>query len=834
MAVSAIFVQIVLGQNAPVWAQGEPVVFSVMSDMPDVPGLVETPLFQQYMLDHNRYSPSAFLVHTGDMLKGACTENKYAEVANLLKLLAVPAYIIPGDNEYTDCTNPTQAFGFWKKYFLNFEQNFCGAPATAHPASDPENFAFVMKGVLFVGVSLQGGTPKDSAGWQARQRDDANWVTQQFQSKATQATPVGVRAAVVFGHAGPDSARAVFFNQFRAAAAAFGKSVLYVHGNIHKYLLNKPWPEKNVTRLVVPRGSTEPPLEVTVTMSPENTFMVKRSPWVGALPFNMPPCVNAGADQNLLSDAGAMLKGAVTDDGDSTGALAVTWSKLSGPGAVTFANARALTTNANFGAPGTYVLSLTANDGKLQKSDDIKITVKGVAPALSINDVIINEGNAGTTAALFTVRLSSASASIVTVAYQIVNGTAVTGEDYVANPSSGILSFNGTMMQTIALSIKGDAAVEPNETFFINLSNATNAAIADPQGMGTIINDDIPPPNAPGNLTAIPQGGTNISLIWNDNSTNEIGFKLERKMNGGVFSEIATIGSGANSYNDAGLSAGTMYIYRVRAFTNAALSNYSNETAATTAGGNSNLALKKPISASSTSTASLKPAANAVDGNTATFWRSAGNSSATWLRVDLGALQTIGRVVIKWKDTYYAKSYEIQVAPDTLNWKSAYKTTLGTKSAQNITFPAAMARYVRIFMTKGNKGSYRILEFEVYVGASPSLRKQNESEAAMAAVPDEFVLQQNYPNPFGSEATSPAFGGGNPGTTIGFSLPQATHLNLKVYTITGEEVATLADGNYAAGAHAVIFKPENLPSGTYFYVMQAGEIRKVRRLMLVK
>ena len=823
--ISAVMILAVSGLPTAARAQGEPVTFSVMSDMPDVPGLVETPLFQQYMLDHNRYSPSAFLVHTGDMLKGACTESKYTDVANLLKMLAVPAYIIPGDNEYTDCANPAQALGFWKKYFLNFEQNFCGASATLRQSTDPENFAFVMNGVLFVGISLQGGTPLDSAAWQARQRNDANWVSQQFQAKATPA-----RAAVVFGHAGPDSSRDMFFSRFRAAAATFGKSVLYVHGNIHKYLLNKPWPEKNITRLVVPRGSTEPPLEVTVTMSPENTFLVKRRPWVGALPFNMRPCVEAGADQNILITASALLKGAVTDDGDSTGALTVTWSKLSGPGAVTFANARALATTASFSAPGTYVLNLTANDGQLQKSDEMKVVVKGVTPAITISDVSIKESHAGTVETLFTVRLSYLGAPIATVAYQIVNGTALIGEDFVITSASGLLSFNGTVTKTIAVAIKGDVVIEPNETFFVNLSNAKNATLADAQGVGTIINDDFLPPKAPDNLAVIAAGAANVSLAWNDHSTDEVGFKIERKSNGGVFSEIATVSSDVNSYNDAGLSAATIYVYRVRAFTNAATSNYSNEAVATTSNRNLNLAFGKPIAASSASTASLKPATNAVDANTLTYWRSAGSTPTAWLRVDLGTPQTVGRVVVKWKDAYFAKSYEIQVAPDTLNWKSVYKTTLGAKGVQNITFPATTARYVRIFMTKGNKGSYRILEFEVYFGAAAILAKQNEA----IETPQEFALQQNYPNP-----VSPPERGisDNPGTQIGFSLPSrlaGSRVTIKVYAINGVEVETLVDEHYAAGMHTAVFKPKNLPSGTYFYVMQAGAVRKVRRLMLVK
>jgi hypothetical protein len=55
-----------------------------------------------------------------------------------------------------------------------------------------------------------------------------------------------------------------------------------------------------------------------------------------------------------------------------------------------------------------------------------------------------------------------------------------------------------------------------------------------------------------------------------------------------------------------------------------------------------------------------------------------------------------------------------------------------------------------------------------------------------------------------------------------------------VYTINGAEVRTLVDDRYTAGMHTVIFNAGNLPSGTYFYVMQVGSERRVRRLMLVK
>ncbi|MGH7597182.1 MAG: InlB B-repeat-containing protein, partial [bacterium] len=361
----------------PVWAQGQPLTFSAYGDIPYGSG--EYPALQQHITDHNRYSPSAFIVHIGDMLSGSCDESKYADFANFMRGLAVPAYIVVGDNEYSDCDDPVAALALWKKYFLTFGESFCGAPYTEHQSVRSENIAFTMNGVLFVGINLVGGSVHDQNEWNTRMQQDADWISQQFQAKVSQ-----VRAAVVFAQTGDRSAVTTFTTKFRAAGAAFAKPVLYIHGDLHSYKFDQPWPEKNLTRLEVPKGSAEPPLEVTINMNTVpaqgmGMYTVKRNPWSGGQPYNMPPCVNAGSDQTIAS-LSTSLQGQVTDDGDPTGSLNKIWSKVSGPGTVTFGNANTLTTTASFGAAGTYVLRLTANDGQLQKSDEMTIVAQSSGP----------------------------------------------------------------------------------------------------------------------------------------------------------------------------------------------------------------------------------------------------------------------------------------------------------------------------------------------------------------------------------------------------------------------------------------------------------------------
>jgi hypothetical protein len=104
--------------------------------------------------------------------------------------------------------------------------------------------------------------------------------------------------------------------------------------------------------------------------------------WWGAEPGNQAPVVNAGADQTIrLPTDQVALDGTVTDDGLPLGvSVSNTWSKVSGPGTVTFGNAAAVDTTATFGAAGVYVLRLTASDTLLSASDDVQITVYADTP----------------------------------------------------------------------------------------------------------------------------------------------------------------------------------------------------------------------------------------------------------------------------------------------------------------------------------------------------------------------------------------------------------------------------------------------------------------------
>ncbi len=89
-------------------------------------------------------------------------------------------------------------------------------------------------------------------------------------------------------------------------------------------------------------------------------------------------------------------------------------------------------------------------------------------------------------------------------------------------------------------------------------------------------------------------------------------------------------------------------------------------------------------------------------------------------------------------------------------------------------------------------------------------------------VPQVFALQQNYPNPF------------NPATKIAFSVPSQMKVELVVYNILGQKVATLVNETLSAGGHEVSFDASRLASGMYLYRITAGQFTSVKKMMLLK
>ena len=183
-------------------AAGEAVIFSAMGCGPYTPA--DKPAVAFYVRQENRERTSEFMVHLGDVFKmplvkkpevGAAspaskpgqieppgpdqmpTEAEYRWTADLLSNSnTIPTWIVPGDNEWNDLEDPVQGGKWWQKYYARFEGHFQPAWKTERSPERPENFAFLRKGVVFIGINLVGGRIHDASEWLLRLPQDAAWI----------------------------------------------------------------------------------------------------------------------------------------------------------------------------------------------------------------------------------------------------------------------------------------------------------------------------------------------------------------------------------------------------------------------------------------------------------------------------------------------------------------------------------------------------------------------------------------------------------------------------------------------------------------------------------
>jgi len=165
------------------------------------------------------------------------------------------------------------------------------------------------------------------------------------------------------------------------------------------------------------------------------------------------------------------------------------------------------------------------------------------------------------------------------------------------------------------------------------------------------------PPNAPSNLVATPISSSQIDLTWQDNSTDEAGFQVERKIGAGSYAQIATVAANVVSYCNTDLTANTTHYYRVRAYNAAGDSDYSNEVSATTLPPPPPAPiLTSPVNGAMVPTLTPRLEWNISSGATDYGLQVSTTSSFTTLLVDVTGITNL----------YY------DVAPGTLSWDTTY------------------------------------------------------------------------------------------------------------------------------------------------------------------
>lgn len=286
--------------------------------------------------------------------------------------------------------------------------------------------------------------------------------------------------------------------------------------------LNVTWTKVSGPGTVTFANATS--IDTTATFSLTGSYVLRLTATDGLLtssdtmtvtvnaPVNQAPVVDAGPDRTITFGQSASLDGTVTDDGlpNPPGTLTRTWSKVSGPGTVTFANASATDTTATFSVAGSYVLRLTVSDGALTSSDTMTVTVNAVnsAPVVdagpnrnvafgqsaSLDGTVVDDGNPNGTLTVSwtkssgpgTVTFANSSAVDTTASFS-ATGTYVLR----LTASDGSLSTSDTM--TVVVSTANTAPIVdagPNRTITLGQSASLD---------GTISDDGLP--NPPGTIT---------------------------------------------------------------------------------------------------------------------------------------------------------------------------------------------------------------------------------------------------------------------------------------------------------------------------------------------
>jgi hypothetical protein len=298
---------------------------------------------------------------------------------------------------------------------------------------------------------------------------------------------------------------------------------------------------------------------------------------------------------------------------------------------------------------------------------------------------------------------------------------------------------------------------------------------------------------SPSNLTAVLSSTkiNHVELSWQDNSSNELGFILERKTGDSAsvepFALLDTLDAGVSTFEDSTLSDTTTYTYRLKAFNSFVESEYSNLATVSS--------ILSTVAAPNNLTATL---------------------SST----------KVNHVELSWQDN----------STNELGFILERKIGDGSSAAPYSvldTLTAGVTAYEDSLLSDTTTYTYRVKAFNSF--AQSGYSNQVSITTVISAIvreigleiPKDYALLQNYPNPF------------NPSTTIRFALPTNAQVEIKLFNAIGQEVELILSAEFNAGTHEAVFNASNLASGIYFYMIKAlgsngNNFNATKRMILMK
>jgi len=172
-------------------------------------------------------------------------------------------------------------------------------------------------------------------------------------------------------------------------------------------------------------------------------------------------------------------------------------------------------------------------------------------------------------------------------------------------------------------------------------------------------------------------------------------------------------------------------------------------------------------------------------------------------------------VGIAFGEKYYTGDNYVPSVLRTVNFGETWSLQTINESAPNVNVTSSsMVDKYNYYITGGTFQEGRI--YHTNNGGSTSVNN------TLAIKPSGFSLSQNYPNPF------------NPATSIKFTVPAKSNVNMKIYNALGKEVAEIINEVKSQGIYEVKFNAENLPGGVYYYKLFAGDLSETKKMILIK
>lgn len=355
---------------------------------------------------------------------------------------------------------------------------------------------------------------------------------------------------------------------------------------------------------------------------------------------------------------------------------------------------------------------------------------------------------------------------------------------------------------------------------------------------------------APDKLNAAVTGKGKIKLSWNDNSSNESGYIIERKSSS-EFVVLDTVASNSGDYYDSGITQQGSYQYRVRCFNQFTLSSYSNTAAADI------IIPNKPLLA--------QPLSNSKNNDLTVRFKWKANPHTERYRLLLSETDSFTKLILhdstladtlrEVKNLSEGQKYYWRVSSMNISGESPYSDTwnfitiLNAPEALTIRLLSASKLelswtdkstaeagfiierklsndFTVIDSVEANKTTYidstvkvsstqyqyRVMSFTKFALSSYSniaVITVTEASSSNKLIPTEYSLFQNYPNPF------------NPQTLIRYGLPQESSVKIIIYNSIGEVVKVLGNTLEASGYHDITFNASDITSGVYFYSLEA-------------